>query len=456
MPFYGRLRNPSARDAARCNRTVAGLKRLRKALVGHFEEQGVGPAASRSVRIATWNLREFGGGKHGGRDYEPLYYIAEVISFMDLVALQEVRENMRELHELRRILGPDWSYLATDVTEGSSGNHERMVFLYNRNRVLFRNIAGELSLPSGAKVLAAFGERLRLGRGCRLVLPEGEDLSGEYAARTRTAGDTVKLDRDLEIGLPPGSILELPDGSALALPRNTVITRPRPGVARVSIPTPRIASKDYRLRLPAGTFDDSYRQFARSPYIVAFQAGWLKINLCTVHIYFGDNDDPALLEQRRAEIQALTDALGRRAAREMKDDPESRTMTGVLGDFNILSREHETMKALENSGFLVPDALKAIPGSNVDKTKAYDQIAFWKPDADRGYARLDVLGAGVFDFFQHVYRKSDRTAYRPDDSQTSYETWRTYKMSDHLPMWIELRTDFSDAYLDACGAPEPE
>ena len=456
MPFYYPLRNPSSSDATRSNRTVAGIKRLRAALATHFETQGLGVHTSRSVRIATWNLREFGGRKGGGRDYEPLYYIAEVISHMDLVALQEVRQNLKEFDRLKKILGPDWSYLATDVTDGSSGNGERMVYLFNRRKVLFQNIAGELSLPAGKKVLAAFGERLRLGRGCRLVLPDGEDLSGEYKASTASRRDKkIKLARDLEIKLPSGSILELPEGTALTVVKNTVITRPRRGVAKVAIPAPTIGSKGYALRLPAGTFDDSFKQFARSPYIVAFQAGWLKINLCTVHIYYGDDDDPALLEQRRAEIQALTDALGQRAEREMKDDPHSRTMTGVLGDFNIISQEHETMQALENSGFLVPDELKAIPGTNVDKTKAYDQIAFWKPDADRGYASLEVMGAGVFDFFQHVYRGSDRGTYRPEDSVNEYRNWRTYKMSDHLPMWIELRTDFTDAYLDGCGVPVP-
>ena len=30
---------------------------------------------------------------------------------------------------------------------------------------------------------------------------------------------------------------------------------------------------------------------------------------------------------------------------------------------------------------------------------------------------------------------------------TYYKGWRTYQMSDHLPMWIELRTDFADSYL---------
>ena len=451
MPFYTELKRRRKSDSERVRRTVAGLGRLRTAMAAHFADRASVDKHVKSVRIGTWNVREFGGSKQGGRDYEALYYIAEIVSHFDIVALQEVRENLRELRQLLRILGPDWDYLATDVTDGSSGNGERMVFLYNQRKANFRNIAGELSLPSGQKILASFGERLKLGKGANLVLPDGADLSGDYPARTKKSGDKIKLDRDLEIRLPAGAHLELPEGCALTLTKNSVIQRPKSGVARVTIPSPKIASGQYRLRLPGGSLDDSFKQFARTPYIVSFQAGWLKINLCTVHIYFGDNEDPALLEQRRAEIQALTDSLGARASKELRNDPQARTMSGVLGDFNILSKEHETMEALENSGFVVPDEIKEIPGSNVAKDKAYDQIAFWKPDQDRGYAKLDVLGAGVFDFFDHVFRMRDRTVYRPDATPGSYKTWRTYKMSDHLPMWVELRSDFSDEYLAMCA-----
>jgi hypothetical protein len=28
-----------------------------------------------------------------------------------------------------------------------------------------------------------------------------------------------------------------------------------------------------------------------------------------------------------------------------------------------------------------------------------------------------------------------------------YRQWRTFQVSDHLPLWVELRTDFADAYL---------
>lgn len=70
-----------------------------------------------------------------------------------------------------------------------------------------------------------------------------------------------------------------------------------------------------------------------------------------------------------------------------------------------------------------------------------------------GYTRLDVLAANVFDFFEHVFTLDDEAVYRADSgnglqTSTRYSTWRTYKMSDHLPMWIELRTDFSKEYLE--------
>jgi hypothetical protein len=454
MPFYWELKKPHPEGGAReevRQRTIAGLQRLRAALKAHFPSDA---DRSRMLRIGTWNLREFGGTKSGGREQEPLFYIAEIISNFDIAAIQEVRANLKAFDQLCRILGPDWDHLATDVTDGDAGNGERMVFLYNRRRAQFRNIAGELTLPDGKKVLASFGERLRLGDGLRLSLPTGTDLSGEYEARTLKKGSgAIALDRDLEIALPAGSTLSLPEGCALTIIKNTVVSRPRKGIAKVDVPTGSVDGKPYRVRLPGGILDDSFKQFARTPYIVSFQAAWLKINLCTVHIYFGDNADPQLLKQRRDEIAALTDALGERAREELKEDPQASTLTAVLGDFNILSKEHETMKALENSGFVVPAKLKQIPGSNVEKDKAYDQIAFWEPDRDRGHVKVDIAGAGVFDFYEHVYRLAEHETYLPGSTEAKFKEWRTYKMSDHLPMWIELTSDFSDEYLKRCASP---
>jgi hypothetical protein len=449
MPFYSDLRKkPGLSESAekQRKRTITGLKTLRTALAAHFKDSG---DRGRTLRIGTWNLREFGGSKHGGRkDYEPLYYIAEIVSNFDIAAIQEVRGNLSDFLRLKGLLGPDWDYLATDVTDGDAGNGERMVFLYNRRRVQFRNIAGELTLPDGKKVLAAFGERMRLQNGLKLALPAGTDLSGTYRAKSRAAGSVFKLDEDLEIPIPAGASLTLPEGCALAILKNSVIDRAGTGKVKANVPIDAFDGKTYGVRFPGGILDESFKQFARTPYIVTFQAGWLKLNLCTVHIYFGDNEEPKLLKQRRDEIAALVDSLGARALEDLERDPMASTLTAVLGDFNIISAEHDTMKALERAGFVVPEKIKAIPGSNVAKDKTYDQIAFWEPERDRGYIKVEITGAGVFDYYKHVYRLDQAAEY--DHGSVSFKEWRTYKMSDHLPMWVELRSDFSDEYLANC------
>lgn len=454
MPFYTSLKirdNDSAVNRKKKQRVADNLLKLKSELANHLKNSGSMMDDRSSVRIATWNLREFGKPNYNGRGFEPLYYMAEIISQFDIVALQEIRADLTEFLSLKKILGPDWDYVATDVTDGGPGNGERMVFLYNRRQVQFRNIAGELTLKEGEQIRASFGERIKLEDGLKLSLPQdASSLSGTYDARTKKSGDGYKLAADLEIPLPTGSTLDIPEGSSLTLTKNTPIVRPAIGQAKVSIPKSNINGHKYRLRFPENTFDDSLKQFARTPYIISFQAGWLKLNLCTVHIYYGDASDERKLEQRRSEIEQLTKALANKAKAEFKHDDE--TFLGILGDFNIIGEGHPTMEALESSGFEINDKLKSIPGTNVARDKAYDQIAFWKPSRATGYSRLDIRAGNVFDFFKHIYTESDEALYRSEPENglkpsTNYRTWRTYKMSDHLLMWVELRNDFGKEYL---------
>ncbi|PAZ12899.1 hypothetical protein CLM62_27595 [Streptomyces sp. SA15] len=47
--------------------------------------------------------------------------IAAVIRRFDVVAVQEVRGNLRALRYLLKVLGEDWAFILTDVTEGKAG-----------------------------------------------------------------------------------------------------------------------------------------------------------------------------------------------------------------------------------------------------------------------------------------------------------------------------------------------
>jgi endonuclease/exonuclease/phosphatase family metal-dependent hydrolase len=109
-----------------------------------------------NLLIATWNIRAFGGltdkwhagdGDSPRRDLRALSAIAEVISRFDVVAVQEVRGDLRALRHALKLLGPNWGLILTDVTAGPQGNDERLAFLYDTRRVRPSGLACELVLP---------------------------------------------------------------------------------------------------------------------------------------------------------------------------------------------------------------------------------------------------------------------------------------------------------------------
>ena len=357
MPFYHRINKET--EAGR--RTAQGLLRLREALGEQIPRRGV----AGTLLLATWNIREFDSTKYGRRADESLLYIAEVVDRFDLVAVQEVWEDLSALEGLTDFLGGWWRYLVTDVTEGRRGNRERTAFLYDSRKIRFGGLAGEIVIPPVEK------------RG-----------------------------RELE---------------------------------------------------PA-------KQLARTPFVVGFEADWFRFQICTTHILYGEADpeDPERVE----EIRALSGFLAERAAEK---HAWAKNMI-LLGDFNVFDTTDATLRAITDAGFLIPEKLKGHP-SNAPKTKHYDQIAFVAPELENN---LELSEAGVFDYYAQVYREEDEAAYagemgdaylktkegeeRDERARTTYyKTWRTYQMSDHLPMWIELETDFGEEYLRAkAGEQEPD
>ena len=69
----------------------------------------------------------------------------------------------------------------------------------------------------------------------------------------------------------------------------------------------------------------------------------------------------------------------------------------------------------------------------------------------------------MFDLFETVYRDDDLDEYAEEMGDALHTTssgsprsnplnyyktyWRTHQISDHLPMWIELKINHTDAYL---------
>ena len=322
--------------------------------------------------LATWNIRDFDSKAYGYRSDEALQYIAEIISHFDIVAVAEVRADLRGLKRLMKLLGSWWDYVVTDVTAGSAGNEERLAVLFDNRKVDFGGLAGELVLPP------------------------------------------VKTEND----------------------------------------------QDEKVVVPAA-------QFARTPLLAGFRSNWIDFQLAVFHIIWGSG-----VTVRRDELAQLTKAITEKADEETR---WSRNLI-VLGDFNIGSPNDVAWKDLKRQGWVVPaDFVTDIRGTNVAQDKYYDQIAIrpekgWLEFADLG----DRSSAGAFNYFDVVYRPvadfdtytPEMEAYRPNATRSNFkfddegrprtveqrrrwyrQYWRTHQMSDHLPLWVALRSDNADDYL---------
>ena len=147
MPYYHKLRIRDFDDVdtqSEKKRTIKKLSKLRQYLHKNIPESKL----DYNLILATWNIREFDTGTYGDRLDESFYYIAEIIAAFDLVAIQEVNRDLTGLERLMWLLGPNWSYVISDTTEGPQGNDERIAYLYNNRKVQFGGLAGELVLPN--------------------------------------------------------------------------------------------------------------------------------------------------------------------------------------------------------------------------------------------------------------------------------------------------------------------
>jgi hypothetical protein len=110
-------------------------------------------ASGANIVVGTWNLRAFSdltkywetpAGDSPRRNFADVTYIASFIRRCDVLAVQEVRGNLRALSYMLKVLGDDWAFILTDVTQGRAGNDERLAFLFDTRRVKPSGLACEL------------------------------------------------------------------------------------------------------------------------------------------------------------------------------------------------------------------------------------------------------------------------------------------------------------------------
>jgi hypothetical protein len=162
----------------------------------------------------------------------------------------------------------------------------------------------------------------------------------------------------------------------------------------------------------------------RKPFMASFRAGDFDFIAITAHIRWGKDE-----KSRSKPLKLLADWIDKRHSEKHLVDKD----IILMGDFNIPSTDSPLFRAITSKGLRIPKALCGAHGSNLAKDKRYDQILHYPR-----YTHCFSNYGGVLDFYAKDHKK-----LFPDLDKTKF----TYQLSDHLPLWIQVNTDFSDQWI---------
>ena len=419
MASYKRIRK--IEDKSEKIRVVDRLLDIREKLSAAIPEK----TATQTLLLATWNIREFG----KERTQESLYYIAEIIDHFDLVVIQEL--NSKELDGLEGvldILGDNWSYVMSDGVEGSAGGSEAMAFVYNTNKVTFTGLAGEIVL-AGDKTMGGiqfartpFRVSFRAGwfdfKLCTVHIFYGEDVvDGVYQRRLKeikaVSDFLLKRQESDDISYILLGDFNIPDTEGVyfnALVENRYITKGGKEKTKEKFFIPQEIRKHPTDLGRVSHYDQ-----------IAFS-----LNLDRNMVLYDD-------DEQRAGAFNFTDSVYKPEDWEIYQPLYQEAYDAV-----IEGEKERFAKSL---------------AAYAEKKAKYDEN-MKKYEQDR--AQYDILKA--------EYKKAGGVGEKPTLPQkprepsvpnTTHTTekeyftgvWRTHQMSDHLPLWVELKIDFSDQYL---------
>jgi len=382
-----------------------------------------------SVVLASFNIRKLGQvKKRSAGAWELLRRFAERC---DLLAIQEVGDDMQGLKHLKGLLGEPYGMVASDITGGvpasQLGMTERLAYLFRWARVARSEVASDLTFDR-----TSIGERLLIARKAfgRALLARERELK---------AWEAENLAR-IEAWEAAG----------------------RPGRK------PRAKEKPPFL-LP------DFLAFIRTPHCVSFRIPGATTSLdflaVNAHLLYGDKDKQA--EEREWEFLALMSWLIDRA-RQVKNLYHKNLI--LFGDLNLDFKKVDErrdkietdLKALNkgqlsganrakvNFPFLdihptragIADPDEAIWRSTARLSETYDQIVMFRNKEELpGHKANATAGATPDSFDYRVFRFTDLCAEALHGKAYNALTAAQKKaliakfendVSDHLPIWIRL------------------
>jgi hypothetical protein len=353
-----------------------------------------------SVLIGSFNIRKLG--SVHSRNERTWQFLAHICRQYDLLAVQEIMDDLRGIRKLMSLLGPEFGLIVSDKTgtfPGEPGVGERLGFIFNWSVVHRTEVATDITYDR-TKVL--------------------DILESNLTQINSTFQDYHRKLRDYEVGK-----------------RN-----PKPN-----------------LKMPV------FLTFIRQPFCVSFKIGgypgtkpyeFMAVN---AHLYFGK-----YITDRRQEFDALMEWIRSRVRENDRAYYPNFILLGDLNlDFNSPQtdrpRIEKHMKTFNDaSGEAVnvnfpfldihPDRT-AYFRTNARMSETFDQIGlFFRESGLPTYLDNASMGQnergpdyGVFNFvalFDDVMNTQKKLADMTDDEKKAFYGRFEYKVSDHMPIWLRL------------------
>ena len=422
--------------------TESEWNKINRLLDTNGDEFGFPRRRGDSVVLASFNIRKIGQQKN--KSAGAWRFLHRFCARCDLVAVQEVQDNLEGLDHLKSLLGGGYGMVVSDITGGIAGKRgmvERLAFLYRRNRVARTEVASDITIDRSA-VLDTLYEK----RGD--FLKAFQDRQKELTAWKRKYNgklDDWKIRVDAwEAGGRPGR-------------------KPKkPGPSRPPFVLPHFLT------------------FIRTPHCVSFEVPgrprrkpyrFLAVN---AHLLYGHRDRQA--QERRMEFFGLIGWLVARARQAKRMYHKDIIMFGDLNlDFDQPVSDREeiedglrslnrgqlrgTSRAKVNFPFLDvhPSRKKieeaegtqaAIFRTNPRMNQTYDQIALFidderLPNHDMNRRAGKTEGGfdyRVFDFVELFAQAIHGKAFEELSKTASGALIGKFEhdVSDHMPIWIRL------------------
>lgn len=123
---------------------IASLDGGLRALRERIRASAVPRSRPGHLKIATWNVREFGRRPRRARS---IAYIAEIVSQFHVVSIVELREDLTQLRAVLAQLGPSWRAVFTAPTFDAGGNRERAAYVFDTRHVTHSGLASMAFAP---------------------------------------------------------------------------------------------------------------------------------------------------------------------------------------------------------------------------------------------------------------------------------------------------------------------